>query len=333
MGIVYDPKNDEVNIQTIALENFIKKLEKDYEFMSKNTIISFEDYSFKAPSDQAKVLLDRNMFSDKKHLIELATNKPVKIKVSLDTWDDSEKQLAKTQEIITKITKPLLIKYGRNPIYIPTEKLSDFVDVEQIDNIYTGFIKYDPISAYIKELDQKHANPDIVVMHNEAVEAIRQALLFRATDYQVNNAVILPLEGKAKTDGSLHDTYLEVIKSQQRLYRFEKGKLTKTYIISTGLTLETPAGNYSILGRDRMAISYTGGWYMPTYLPIGYINGSLRFGFHAIPYHMDGAGNIYSRDPNTMGSPATGGCIQLNSDDALELFEWAWVGMPVYVYE
>jgi lipoprotein-anchoring transpeptidase ErfK/SrfK len=80
-------------------------------------------------------------------------------------------------------------------------------------------------------------------------------------------------------------------------------------------------------------MSYFGNWYMPNYLPIGYINGQYRFGFHSIPYHMDGAGNIYSRDSNTMGSPATGGCIQLSSEDSLELFNWAWVGMPVYVYE
>ena len=34
-----------------------------------------------------------------------------------------------------------------------------------------------------------------------------------------------------------------------------------------------------------------------------------------------------------MGSPATGGCIQLTYDDSLELFEWAQVGTPVYIYE
>ncbi|EKD99899.1 MAG: hypothetical protein ACD_22C00139G0001 [uncultured bacterium] len=72
---------------------------------------------------------------------------------------------------------------------------------------------------------------------------------------------------------------------------------------------------------------------MPNYLPIGYIQGKYRFGFHAIPYHMDGNGNIYSRDPNTMGSPATGGCIQLSPKDAEELFNWARVDMPVYVYD
>jgi len=81
-----------------------------------------------------------------------------------------------------------------------------------------------------------------------------------------------------------------------------------------------------------MTISYFGNWYMPYYLPVGTVNG-YRFGFHEIPYHMDGAGNIYSRDPNTMGSPATGGCIQLTNIDAMELFAWAEVGTPVYIYE
>lgn len=123
-----------------------------------------------------------------------------------------------------------------------------------------------------------------------------------------------------------------MIKSQQRLYRFEDGELVKTYVVSTGLTWETPTGEFEVLGKQKMTISYYDNWYMPNYLPIGDING-YRFGFHEIPYHMDGAGNIYSRDPNTMGSPATGGCIQLGRDDSLELFEWADVGTPVYIYE
>jgi hypothetical protein len=333
IGITYDKVKDDVNINTFKLNAYLSELEKEYEFLSKNTIISFEDFSFRAPSEHAQIKLDRTPFSSKEIIMQLVSSPVMKMRLTLDTKDDLNIQTTKTDELIEKISTPLLIKYGRNPIYIPKDTIKGFIDIKEHDGLLTGFIDFDAVSKYLSELDKRYASTDLVVIHKEAADAIRRAILFRAADYQVNNAVILPLEGLPKTNGELHDVYLEVIKSQQRLYRFEHGKLVKTYIISTGLTLETPPGNYKILGKDKMTISYTGNWYMPNYLPIGYINGQLRFGFHAIPYHMDGAGNIFSRDPNTMGSPATGGCIQLVPADSEELFNWAWIGMPVYVYE
>ncbi len=72
---------------------------------------------------------------------------------------------------------------------------------------------------------------------------------------------------------------------------------------------------------------------MPWYLPIGTINGPYYFGFHEVPYHMDYQGMIYSRDPETIGSPATGGCIQVLKGQAKEIFDWAEVGTPVYITE
>ncbi len=332
IGIYYDSTSESIYINREKLDNYLIELEREYAYLSNNTIISFENYSFQVPSDKAKIKLYRAPFSTNESILNLVTNPEVKLRLYLDTLDDPDLQKQKTDSHIEKITSPLLIKYGRNPIYIPKATLKDFI-VSEGQNPITARIDYDKVSQYLDTLHEKYKTDDVNVIHKEAVDAIRRSLLFRAADYQVNNAVILPIQGNPKSDGSLHDVYLEVIKSQQRLYRFEHGKLVKTYIVSTGLTWETPPGEYSIQGKQKITISYTGNWYMPDYLPIGTINGSYRFGFHAIPYHMDGNGNIFSRDPNTMGSPATGGCIQLTPEEATELFEWAWVGIPVYVYE
>ena len=333
MGISYNKVKDEVEVNAFKLDEYITSLEKEYEFISKNTIISFEDFTFRAPSSKAKIKIDRTPFSSEEAIIDLATSSPRKVKLTMGTMDDPKMQRAKTDEILETITTPLLIKYGRNPVYISKDTLKEFIFIEEADGSVYGRVDFDKVSEYLDELHAKYRSSELVVIHNQAVDSIRRALLYRAASEKVNNAVILPLEGKPKSDGSLHDVYLEVIKSQQRLYRFEYGKLVKTYVVSTGLTWETPAGNHQILGKQKMTISYFGNWFMPDYLPIGYVNGSYRFGFHAIPYHMDGNGNIFSRDPNTMGSPATGGCIQLLREEATELFEWAVVGTPVYVYE
>ncbi len=323
---------DALEVDSAKLDSFIKEFEENLAFMVNNTIISFEDYTFRPLSADAKVLIDRNTFMTKAKLAEIVGQDRVSLALTTETVDDSKLQAEITKELSVNMAYPLLIKYGKNPIYIPEYEVGTFITTKIEDGLTVGKIAEQEISDYITELGETYASEDVRVYHQEATEAIQRALLFRASNYQINNAVILPLEGKPRTNGELHDTYLEVIKSQQRLYRFENGKLAKTYIVSTGLTWDTPPGTYEVQGKQAMTISYFGNWYMPWYLPIGTING-YRFGFHAIPYHIDGAGNIYSRDPNTMGSPATGGCIQLVEKEAKELFEWARIGTPVYIYE
>lgn len=320
-----------LKIDQEKLDEFTSNLEKELQFIAKNNIVSLEENTFRAVSPNAKVLLDKSKFTDPKNILELFSNDTISLNIELEV-EDTTSQNKITQELINRITTPLLIKHGRNPFYIPTNKLKDFIKVNEVDRVLYGSIDENKVGDYLNELNEEYKVDGVNVLKQEAIWAIQRALLFRATDYEINNAVILPIEGEPKSNGELHDTYLEVIKSQQRLYRFEDGKLVKTYIVSTGLTWETPPGEFTVLGKQAMTISYFNDWYMPHYLPLGTING-YRFGFHAIPYHLDGQGNIYSRDINTMGSPATGGCIQLTPDDAKELFEWAKVGLPVYIYQ
>jgi hypothetical protein len=327
-----DP-NDILTVDNQVLESFIDELNSEVQLFADNTIISFEDFSFRAPSPDASVFINRSQFDRKEGLAQLLGNGE-KMTINLETkpLDSVDAQHQATTDLIDNMAFPLLIKYGRNEIYIQNEDIQSFVDTKTKDGYLSGFVNEEAISNYLQELHEQYATHDVQVMHNEAVEVLKRTLLYRAADYEINNAVILPLDGKPKTNGELHEVYIELIKSQQRAYRFEYGELTKVYVVSTGLTWETPAGQYQVLGKQKMTISYYDAWYMPNYLPIGTING-YRFGFHEIPYHLDGAGNIYSRDPNTMGSPATGGCIQLNAADSLELFDWAEIGTPVYIYE
>lgn len=314
------------------LNKYLDGLEDEFQFAAKNTIISFDDYSFRKLSADARIAIDRSIFFDNDRISNLVSVDRIKIKIATSAEDDKENQYTETRDLVAKISKPLLIKYGGSPIYILADSIEGFIATEERDGLLFGVITTENIKTYLDELKPKYENDDVKVIQDEAIDSIRRALLYRAADPITTVSVILPIEGKPRTDGSLHDVYLEVVKPQQRLYRFEHGELVKTYIISTGLTWDTPAGYYEVLGKQKLTISYFGNWYMPDYLPIGTINGIYRFGFHAIPYHMDGAGNIYSRDINTMGSPATGGCIQLKPNQATELFEWAKIGTPVYIY-
>jgi lipoprotein-anchoring transpeptidase ErfK/SrfK len=326
-------KDETILIDNAKLDAFLNGLLAELQPLSKNTIISFSDYSFYAPGPNAQITFDLAGFKSKENIYNLIHDQDVKVHLALNVQDEAVGQKAQTQTLIANIVKPLLIKYGRNPIYIPTDILKKVIASKEQDGKSHGYIDAIEIGNYLDSIRSKYEKDDVKILRQESIIAIQNALLFRTTDYKINTAVVLPIEGNSNTNGELHDVYLEVNKAQQRLYRFEHGKLVKTYIVSTGLTWETPAGEYKVLGKQKMAISYFGNWYMPYYLPIGLINNQYRFGFHAIPYHIDGNGSIYSRDENTMGSPATGGCIQLTMEEAKELFEWAQVGTPVYIYE
>lgn len=326
-----DP-NTVITVNNDILNTFLAEMDKEVEYLSENTIISFEDYSFKAVTPKTKVQIDRAPFTGLDKVADFLTRDEVQISLETIVEENIEEQNKVTENLIEVMSVPLLIKYGRNPVYISSEKVAEFIKTRDVDGLMYGYIDDKPIREYVESLKTTYGSEDVIVIKEAAVDAIRRAMLFRSANYEINNAVILPLEGLPKTNGELHDVYLEIVKSQQRLYRFENGELVKTYIISTGLTWETPSGEFEVLGKQKMTISYFGSWYMPNYLPIGTVYG-YRFGFHAIPYHLDGNGNIYSRDPNTMGSPATGGCIQLTNEDSLELFDWAEIGTPVYIYE
>ncbi len=315
------------------LDAYLDSLETELAYIKNNNIINFDDYSFRTLSPDAVIKIDRSPFADRAAIAKVINEERIKIDLAVETEDDFDLQHTETQALIDKITTPLLIKYGGTPIYVPKEQMAAFIYTQEINGLMHGFISASRIETYLKELMPKYESDDVKLLLTDAVTAVRRAILYRAADEQVNQAVILPIEGLPRTNGELHDAYLEVVKPQQRLYRFEHGKLVKTYIVSTGLTWDTPAGAYKVLGKQKMTISYFGNWYMPYYLPIGKIFNTYQFGFHAIPYHMDAAGNIYSRDENTMGSPATGGCIQLRYEEAKELFEWAKIGIPVYVYD
>ncbi|MEZ6255187.1 MAG: L,D-transpeptidase [Patescibacteria group bacterium] len=323
---------DTLEINNELLNPYVLELNTEMAYLKDNTVVSLENYTFKRLSKNATVVIAEEKLTDKSTLANLIGASAGSIILEPKIVDDNSSQKKETEAVLDLINRTLLIKYGRNPVYIPAGKIAEFTSFTTKDGITEGHVATDNIHKYLEELGQKYESENVAIILPEAVDAIARALIFRAANYQINTAIVLPLEGKPITNGDKADVYLEVVKSQQRLYRWEQGKVVKTYIVSTGRVWETPPGQYNVLGKQKLAISYVGDWYMPNYLPIGTIYG-YRFGFHAIPYHLDGAGNIYARDKNTMGSPATGGCIQLTQEESLEIYEWATVGTPVYIFE
>jgi hypothetical protein len=155
IGITYDKSKDDVNINSFKLDSYLSELEREYEFLSKNTIISFEDFSFRVPSDNAKIKLDRTPFSSKEAVLQFIENPVMKMKLNLDTTDTPQTQNMKTGELVNKISTPLLIKYGRNPVHIPSDIIKSFVEIKEQDGLISGFINFEFISEYLNNLNNK----------------------------------------------------------------------------------------------------------------------------------------------------------------------------------
>jgi len=68
---------------------------------------------------------------------------------------------------------------------------------------------------------------------------------------------------------------------------------------------------------------------MPYWLGI-YDVGSFENGIHGLPVRWDTGQKIWT---HLIGQPATFGCAMLDDDDAAQLFELSYLGMPVHIVE
>lgn len=321
-----------VSLDQTKFNEFVNSLNESVKSLLLSPDLSFDEGNFKAHNPKAEIRIDSDALYSQLTPEKIFSEQEISISTVISN-PDPERQKQLTKELVDKSTSyPLLIKYGRQPVDIKSAELAGFIRIKENDAESVAVIQKDSIGGYLNSLKEKYPTISVELEPEAAILAIEYALLFRVGGEDPKTAVILPLQGGPSTDGTLANKYLELNKTQQRLHAFENGELKKTYIVGTGLTWETPSGDFKILRKTPMTISYTGGWYMPYYMPIGTVYGYF-FGFHEIPYRKNAQGQITSRDVNTMGSPATGGCIQLYRKDAIELFEWADIGMPVLIHD
>jgi lipoprotein-anchoring transpeptidase ErfK/SrfK len=143
--------------------------------------------------------------------------------------------------------------------------------------------------------------------------------------------------GKSKdvpnTNGEKAAAYIEIDLSAQKLYLFQKGSLVKSYRISSGRDFPTPVGQFKILNKSLSAFSWRYNVYMPYWMAF-YYHPIIKsyFGIHELPYFFK-SGEIVRRPRINIGTPATGGCVALDIGQAREVYEFAEIGTPVYIFE
>lgn len=332
IGVTYD-KNRKMIVDESKFNQFKEQIEEELSYLTAAPIIDLERNEFYSLGKGARISLNKDKILDQLSLNKILIPGQVRLVPHFDEEVNKEENIKSNQELISKISNNgLLLKAGRREFNLDSKTINSFFQ-KRLEN-EKEIIAFDlnRIEIFLKESNEKFKFPTEI---NYKLASVKLAthLSFRITEDRPSRTFILPIDGSFSLSPEKHKKFVEVNKSQQRAYLFENGKLVRTLIISTGVTWETPSGEFKVLNKVPMTISYTNNWYMPWYLPIGTINGPYYFGFHEVPYHMDHKGLIYSRDPETIGSPATGGCIQVLKGQAKEIFDWAEVGMPVYITE
>jgi hypothetical protein len=142
------------------------------------------------------------------------------------------------------------------------------------------------------------------------------------------------LEEFPATEGTIADRYIEVDKSQQKLYRWENGIMIQSNTISTGKYGPTYNGTHTILNHAKNAWSPVGNAWTPFWMAFAFNpDAGAWLGFHELPYWDGEDGEVIRRPFDTLGAPVTGGCIQLNIGDAEELYNWAENGTVVLIHD
>lgn len=120
---------------------------------------------------------------------------------------------------------------------------------------------------------------------------------------------------------------IEASLSKQTVTLYENHKPVKIFVMCSGKpSTPTVAGRYQILDKIPMAYASKWGLDMPWWLGIYWAGGS-EDGFHALPILSNGrvlwAGYL--------GRPCSYGCMVLDTPDAKFMYDWAEIGMTVFV--
>ena len=123
---------------------------------------------------------------------------------------------------------------------------------------------------------------------------------------------------KAASSGN-GSRWIDIDLSNQAVYAYEGDVLVNSFIVSTG-TRYTPTvtGQYKVYVKYRSTSMSGPGYYLPDVPYVMYFY--KGYGLHGTYWH------------NNFGTPMSHGCVNLRTDDAGWLFNWASVGTVVNVH-
>ena len=123
---------------------------------------------------------------------------------------------------------------------------------------------------------------------------------------------------QAATSGN-GERWIDVDLTNQRVYAYEGDVIVNSFIVSTGTWLTpTVTGQYKVYVKYRSAPMSGPGYYLPNVPYIMYFY--KGYGLHGTYWH------------NNFGTPMSHGCVNLRTEEAGWLYNWASVGTLVNVH-
>lgn len=129
-----------------------------------------------------------------------------------------------------------------------------------------------------------------------------------------DNDAVIPAEISSDT------RWIDIDLSQQMLYAFEGDQIVASFLVSTGTYWHpTVTGQYHIYVKYRYTLMTGPDYYLPN---VPYTMYFYRgYGIHGTYWH------------NNFGTPMSHGCVNMQTDEAGWLYNWASVGTIVSVHD
>lgn len=113
--------------------------------------------------------------------------------------------------------------------------------------------------------------------------------------------------------------WIDVDLTHQAVYAYEGSNMVNSFIVSTGTwQYPTVTGQYNVYVKYRYADMHGPGYFLPNVPYVMYFYKS--YGLHGTYWH------------HNFGHPMSHGCVNLQTDDAAWLFNWASIGTLVNVH-
>ncbi|MBI2028870.1 L,D-transpeptidase [Candidatus Gottesmanbacteria bacterium] len=199
------------------------------------------------------------------------------------------------------------------------DKLNIAINETEFTGLFSSLVK--PIKT----------DPDKNISMMQFSEDLKSLLNTRFSG-QESSHILAKFDYAPNTYGDKANKYIEVDISQQSMYLFDNKKMNAKYKISSGLYYPTPVGEFKILNKYVNAYSEIFNVYMPYWMAFYYGSDlGAYFGIHELPYYVSEGVKI-QRPREFIGTPKTGGCIALDIGAAKEVYDFAEVGTPVYIF-
>ncbi len=139
-----------------------------------------------------------------------------------------------------------------------------------------------------------------------------------------NNSALADAKVLGQTTPHDDNKWVEINLSEQKLYMKEGTNTIASFLISSGKWAPTPTGNFAIWTKLRYTTMAGGNPALGTYYNLPNVPYTMYFyqgyGIHGTYWH------------NNFGNPMSHGCVNMRTEEAGIVYNWAEVGTRVVVH-